>query len=917
MRDLNAHPDFYIPFEWRKPNSEYFEFVSNIIPLTWRLKQDYFWTYAISPVTMTEKPVQGWKIHISSRWGNEYSTLEKVVPLCIAHQVEFKFASDGRILKTLLGKNCTRSASGKFITIYPANKASFNNLIEALYQVLKDEEGPYILSDRPYKDASVLFYRYGGFKGFEQKDNFNRTTACIIDNAFCYIEDKRDACFVLPDFVSDDFISTTEVLTDSREADNEPAVAQNIFNGRYDMKSVIKFSNAGGVYFAEDIHSGEEVIIKEARPYVGVDSGVDCIVRLEKEYRILTKLNGLDIAPKAYAYFREWQHVYLAQEIVAGQTLRSYQVQQSKIVHAQATDTELQDWVRNTITIAINCIKALQLLHSKQVIFGDLSLNNIMVDPETLTIKLIDFEGACEPGIDKDVNFYTPGFAKAERLARDCVDYCDDYHALGYVLVAMVMPSSTMLNLKADYADVFFRELQLDFGLPAAYLQCINYLLHDPAPELAHCVATLQAVDVSQVHALALNMNINQCQLQQDAGQLIDGVLRYNAHHLQLDRYERVLPFGPEFQQAIAVDHGVAGVAYAWNRLAGNIPAEMLSWLEHKAVSCGDALPGLLNGTSGYAWVLQELGSDTLAGRVLQQTEMNRQLYSNMSLGYGAAGYGYALLHRWQKTGQADDLARAKKIAAVLLLQAVEREGALYWEDEEQPAGVGVGLWEGGSGIALFLLYLYCATQDTQYLNAGQKALQADLTFGKDTNGSYGFPKRSNTSILYPYLGYGTAGVASVVLRYYAVTGDSQYLDFIHAVKSSVASKYTINSGLFSGVSGLGNYLLDVYDFLHDQSYYHLACQAAAALKTFVVQREEGICFPANNRTKVNTDYADGSAGTALFLQRLAEGGENFNFMSDQLIWDYLAQHSQANTQPYAKASRVAVGQAVRSDSFA
>lgn len=894
MRDLNAHPDFYIPFEWRQPNSEYFDFVSNIIPLTWRLRQDYFWTYAISPDSAATKPVQGWKIHVSSRWGNEYRTLEKVVPLCIEHQVEFKFATDGRVLKTLLGKNCTRSASGKFITIYPTDKAIYIRLIEALYQELKNEEGPYILSDRPYKDAAVLFYRYGGFKSFEQKDNFNQTTACIIDSEFCYTKDKRDACFVLPDFVTDEFVApATEIDTEDDTTLSDQVTATTAFDGRYDIKSVIKFSNAGGVYFAEDIHSGEEVIIKEARPYVGFDSGVDCIVRLEKEHRILTKLKDLDIAPKSYGYFQEWQHMYLAQQIVAGQTLRSYQVQQSKIVHAQSSTEQLQLWVKNTITIAINCIKALQLLHSKQVIFGDLSLNNIMIEPDTLAVKLIDFEGACEPGIDKDVNFYTPGFAKADRLSRDCVDYCDDYYAMGCVLVAMFMPSSTMLNLKADYAQVFFRELQQDFGLPDAYLQCITYLLQDPIPSLDICIEMLQQIDVSQMHALELKTDISFQHLKESAEQIINGVLKYNTHYLQLDRHERVLPFGPEFQQAIAVDHGVAGVAYAWNRLAGQIPAEMLNWLEHKAASCGDALPGLLNGTAGYAWVLQELGSEKLAGRMLRQTATNRQLYSNMSLGYGAAGYGYTLLRRWHKVGLADDLAAAKKIAAVLLLQATERDGALYWENHDQPAGIGVGLWEGGSGIALFLLYLYCATADKQYLEAGKKALQADLNFGKDTNGSYGFPKRSNVSILYPYLGYGTAGVASVVLRYYAITAESQYLDFIHAIKTSVSSKYTINSGLFSGVSGLGNYLLDAYEFLNDQSYYHLACQAATALKIFVIERSEGMCFPANNRTKVNVDYADGSAGSALFLQRLVLGGENFNFMSDQLIWDYLARSPQ------------------------
>ena len=887
MRDLNAHPDFYIPYEWRKPRNEYYDYAKTLIPVTWRLRQDYFWTYVMAPEET--KPVQGWKIHVSTRLGNEFDTMQKVIPLCVAHNTEFKFASDEKILTTLLGKNCARSAAGKFITIYPASKAVFVQLIEALYQVLRHEDGPYILSDRAYKDAKVLFYRYGGFKSTENTDNFARTTSCIFDQEFNKIEDRRDACFILPEFVTDEF--HPEQAAEAAADSTVQQTSGELFGGQFDIQSVIKFSNAGGVYFAVNVESGEDVIIKEARPFIGADSDEGCISRLQKEYRILTKLQGLNISPKAYALFQEWQHVFLAQEIVKGQTLRIHQVKRSKLIHAAAAEDELQSWIADSVTIAINCIKTIQVLHENHIIFGDLSLNNIMVDADTLDIKLIDFEGSYEPGVDKAINFYTPGFAKTSRLDRDCVEYQDDYYALACTLIAMFMPSSTLMNIKADYADVFFQELEKDFGLPSQYLACIQYLLETASPDLGYCVSLLQQIDVSVVHRLTPQPVPAKAELQANTQQLLNDILRFNQHHLNYKRRERILPLGPECNSAIAVDHGVSGVVYAWAKLAGDVPAELKTWLENKVSSTADALPGLLNGTAGYAWVLQEIGSDQLADKVLQHTQMSRKLYTNMSLGYGAAGYGYTMLRRWMKTGQQADLDAAKTVAAALLLQGREADGGLYWEDKEQQAGVGVGLWEGGSGIALFFLYLYCATQQAEYLEAGKKALQADLAFGKETNGSYGFPRRSNVSILYPYLGHGTAGVASVVLRYYAVTADPAYLAFIHAVKQSVSVKYTINSGLFDGISGLGNYLLDAYDFLQDPTYHQLACQAASALNLFAIKRDEGLCFPASNRAKLNVDYADGSAGIGLFLHRLAHEGENFNFMSDQLIWDHIAQH--------------------------
>lgn len=884
MRDLNVHPDFYIPFEWRKPQNEYHDYVSEMLPVSWRLRQDYFWTQAISP--QDSKPVQGWKIHVSSRWGNEYQTLKTVVPICLAHQTEFKFASDSRILKTLLGKNCTRSASGKFITIYPATTAIFQQLIDALYQALKHEDGPYILSDRPYKDAKVLFYRYGGFKSFDVKDNFNRSTACIIDASFQYTEDKRDAQFILPDFIQDPLLSVVE---QQQDVSSQTAAESVLFDGRYDMQSVIKFSNAGGVYLARDTQRDETVIVKEARPYVGVDADEDCIARLQKEYRILQKLAGTGIAAQPYGLFQEWQHWYLAQQIVDGQTLRSYQLQQCRIIHSHTTDQQMQDWIANTITIAVNCLKLIKTVHDNGIVFGDLSLNNLMVNPDNLTVKLIDFEGACEVGVDVAVNFYTPGFAKADRLSRDCVEYHDDIYAMGCVLVAMFMPSSTLLNLKQDYADVFFQALEQDIGLPSQYLTCVRYLLNEPDANLQQAIDILSAAKTAQIHAISLNTDICHAKLQQDLQVMLDDILRYNSHHLELDRRDRILPFGPECQHALALDHGAAGVIYAWHKLADQLPEQLTQWLTKRIQLSNDILPGLLNGASGLAWLLSDLQMHDTAERLLQQAALSRQLYSNMSLGYGAAGYGYSLLQRWHKTGDAKALADAQRVAAVLLDTAVIREGRAYWEDETAPAGIGVGLWEGGSGIALFLLYLYCATKEQQYLQLGKQALQADLQYGKSTQGSYGFVRRTNSSILYPYLGYGTAGVASVVLRYFAITGDSSYQQFIDEIKSSVSSKYTVNSGLFSGISGLGNYLLDAYQFLQQQDYYFLACQAADALQVFAVQRDEGLCFPANNRTKVSTDLADGSAGTALFLKRLSTLGDNNVLMLDTLLHDFQA----------------------------
>ncbi len=63
-RDLNVHPDFFIPYNVRKPADEYYNLAAELLPNIWRLQQDYFWTY-VKPRHI-KNIVQGWKIHVST-----------------------------------------------------------------------------------------------------------------------------------------------------------------------------------------------------------------------------------------------------------------------------------------------------------------------------------------------------------------------------------------------------------------------------------------------------------------------------------------------------------------------------------------------------------------------------------------------------------------------------------------------------------------------------------------------------------------------------------------------------------------------------------------------------------------------------------------------------------------------------------
>ncbi|MCO7226648.1 class III lanthionine synthetase LanKC [Pleionea sp. CnH1-48] len=893
-RDLNVHPDYFVPFEARKPKNTYFDHASSLLPKIWRVSQDYFWTY-VHPREVSQV-VQGWKIHVSTLPERALNTLTQVIKVCVEFETEFKFASDYQILRQLMSKNCSRSAAGKFVTIYPRDFATFQSMLEKLHAALKDEEGPYILSDRQYKDSKVVFYRYGGFKSFSQTDVNGEKTAYILDDKHTYIEDVRQASFHLPEFAEQEFALLTGQATsvDQDNSETEEQNTANYFDGKYEVTSVIKASNAGGVYIAKNIHNDDDVLLKEARPFVGLNKdGLDIIDQLKKEHRLLSKVEHLNIAPKVYGLFKEWKHMFLAQEMIGGCTLREIQPRINRMTHSQSTDQDIQEWVQKLTTIAINVLEDIKSLHNENIVFGDLSTNNIMVDEDTFETRLIDFEGAYEIGVDHPINIFTPGFATFERWDRKEAEFRDDFYALGCTFLSMLLPNTSLLQLNSSYDETFLREMQKDYGIPSQYIEVVQYLLTNEEADLQHCIDLMKSIDITDLHAFSYDTEAHKDDLKEYSLTTVKRVAQYNHNVLDTKRREYVLPVASKMEDPMALDKGILGAVYAWQIIEGSVPDNLTAWVKNTySNNLKDKLPGLMNGLSGSAWVLQNLGLEDDAKKLLRSAGHHSNLYQKMNLGYGAAGFGLANLHLWSETKNEDNLNQAIKIADILCENAFEHEEGLVWEDAESEQGTGIGLLEGSSGIALFLLYAYSATQNDNYLTAGQKALAYDLSFKKDARGSIGFPRNSKDNIVYPYVAYGSAGVATVALRYYAVTKDEQYLELVNELTRDICHKYTINSGLSTGLAGLGNYLLDAYDFLQDESYLTMATNAVSGLRMFEIQRKDGSAFPDANRSKISADLFDGSAGVALFLNRFNTHSGNKFFMLDELL------NSDENQQP-------------------
>ncbi len=502
----------------------------------------------------------------------------------------------------------------------------------------------------------------------------------------------------------------------------------------------------------------------------------------------------------------------------------------------------------------------------------------------TQDLHLIDFEFSVETGIDPHLNFYTAGFASLARTERDQLEFADDYFALGSALLGFFSANLVLIERKQSYAKEILQAMQRDIGLPQAFCDCVIELQTNPKPDLAALISKLETMDLSSIHAWTAG-EIHIENLKPTAETMLRDIFSYMQSMLNLQNSPRILPLSNDLKSPFALDHGISGVLYAWHIANNQIPDDLLYFIRNKLSASGQ-LPGLLNGASGIAWVMSAIGERDISEKMLLCASEHPLLYQRMSLGYGATGYGMAQLHHWHRFGEQTNLDAALEIAEILLETAKPHENGLYWDKQNEREGAEVGLHHGSSGIALFLLYMYCASGRKDFLEAGEKALQFDLSCGKGTDESLSFPRYQNNPhrIVYPYISFGSAGIATVILRYWQVTGNDHYKTYLDRIKADVSSKYAVNCGLFFGTTGLGNYLLDAYQILGDASYRDLAWRLLDGIQLQEIKRDNGSVFPMLRESQVTTDYSTGSSGIGLFLHRLIHNGPNFNLMLDDLL---------------------------------
>lgn len=878
------------PLANRTFSDEYRRALTALLPNDWNVIRGDIWLHAhdraFAEGRSDNTPAAGFKIHVSSTPGHVNRVLSAVVPYCVNNNLPFKIAADPAALNYLNSKQAPRGSSGKFMTIYPHSEQAFVRHMDSLHSVTVplQLDGPYILSDRRYKDSRILYYRFGGFTPIYQLAVDGQKKTCMQMSDGRLLADVRQPYFVLPDNVSDPF---------SADQPQAGATEEVLLAGRYAVDGVLNFSNSGGVYRGTDARTGRPIVIKEARPLTNLwfeeDAPQDAVAILKREYDVLDRLALTGVAPRPLDLFRDWEHTFLVEEYVSELTLDEFwarpRVLLAPYIHRAG---RLQTFLNSFFPIALRLMEMIRKVHACGVLMGDLSTRNVMIDDRTLRMWFIDFESAAAPGDNPErvqyaTRWRTLGFSRADRASRSELEPADDFYALGMILLNAIIPINPFLELHPP-AKERFTALMSDMGLPDGVWDAIEALTAGDwaqakailsrtqrglrrgdrpphQPKTPDCLVDLQAEEESTI------------------GTAVDAMADYILGSADYNRRDRLWACDHEtfLTNPLNLAYGACGPALFLKAADRDIPPRLRDWLLSHRPNHADYAPGLCTGLSGIAVAFAGLGFLDAAEDALREADASLLLHRDASLQYGSAGWGTAHLLLHEKTGRAVHLAKAVEAGEALLAGGETGEQGRFWRsalDEKIHYGYGMGQ----AGIALFLLNLHRITGTDAFLRAAISSLECDLAAGLATIAGTQWPRHENDALLFPYMMHGSAGIGSVVARFASALGDERYHAIALALAEDAYVSHTFAPGLFEGMAGIGEFLVDAAHHLGEPRFGASALRIALNILNFRIDREGGLVFPGRSLMKIATDYGSGSAGIGLFMLRALRREKRFLF---------------------------------------
>lgn len=832
-----ADRHFYDAPERTRGDDVDFPVATRQLPEGWRRAELDDWLVCLPEPA--ELPTQGWKAHVSANLDNAEEILQIVWDYCLERGIAFKFVRSRQLLLMRNSKYADRGASGKFVTIFPADDAQLEVILNDLAERLGGQAGPYILSDLRWGDGP-LYVRYGGFRERFCPGPDGELVLAIEDPAGELVPDRREPIFSPPTWVT-----LPSYLEPHLRARRQATVA----DVPYHFDEALHFSNGGGIYAATDESTGEQVVVKEARPYAGLDlTGVDAVTRLIHEAEILRMLDGLDVAPAVRAEFVLGDHRFLVMEYVEGTALRSMMAERLPLAQEDPSPEAVADYATWALATMQLVEAAVASVHERGVVIGDLHPFNVLVRPDG-RIALIDLEVAAPVAQARRQPLADPHF-----VAPSAVTGFDiDRYALACMRLFLFMPLTALIALAPWKTEDLAGAIAESFPVPRDWLD--------------DAVRTItRAWEASGGRPGSTRPAAGPLVPDHDGWlRARDSMTRGIVASATPGRDDRLFPGDVEqfSTGGLNLAYGAAGVLLALAESGAGHFADFEDWLVSRATNpVPGARLGFYDGLHGVAYALLRLGRREDALKVLDicRHELSGALdRSGLDLLSGLAGIGLDLAHFAEVTHDSLLWDEALHVGDVV----ADRLGEAGDADTSGGDHPYAGLLRGSSGPALLFLRLYDHTQDTGHLDLAATALRQDLRrcVVRDEDGSLEVNEGWRTM---PYLADGSVGVGLVLQQYLLHRPDERFAGALSRIDRAAKGQFYVEPGLFHGRAGMIAYLAARDGTCPD-------AQAAIAghvrrLNWHALSYQGEIAFPGEELMRLSMDLATGSAGVLLAL---------------------------------------------------
>ncbi|WP_030348587.1 class IV lanthionine synthetase LanL [Streptomyces sp. NRRL S-1022] len=831
---------------------------------------DDTWSYLNDPRMPAME--HGWKLHVSARSAELDTVTRLVLPVLSRHVCHAKFARDPGTLRRLNSGAVSAGAVGKAITVYPL-AGTVVEIARELVAVLRDREGPRVVSDRRVDPRAPVYYRYGPFTGDYRTGRSGRLESVMTGPDGRLFDGLAVGRYRCPPWAEDPF-------TAGRGHADGPSAA-GFGGGRYAITAGITRSPRGNVYRAVDRTTGRPVVVKQARAFVGEDeSGTDVRHRLRNERTVLTVLDGVPGVPRALDYFAHESDEYLVTSSCGDRDLRR------EVLRDGPYRDDGTRPARALSVLACRLLRILDAVHGRNVVVRDLKPDNVVLDDSGPGhCHLIDFgiserDGAGPGGA-------TPGYSEPVLPATGPATPADDHYALGATLFFAATGLDPVI-VDTDHRVNRDRTLAcLAWALPGRAHREIRssitgLLSFDPADRAA-AADRLRTGTAGPAHRPARP---------RIGSDLLDEIIEHTTAYCVGEADAIVDPVRAarlNVPTPIDVYGGSSGLGlellhHAHRPHVRSTVTALARWTAEQSRN----LPaGFYTGRTGVELFLAEAGPD--AGRVPGTDAGAASAYPVLpdrapdggapeaDLIAGAAGIGLGRLLLARHALRSGDRHTADRHLAVAadcdrMLASGTARLTPAGPDTAGSAALREGAAHGEAGVVLFLLEHGGVTGDPDVISRSAKAAAHLAAVTPDIIAAAAEPGATRR---YGSWCRGLAGIGTVLARAAVRLDEPGYLGLAQRAAracAALAPRMPLVTQC-CGLAGVGDLMVDVAEATGSQEFQ----DAAETVALLILSRSGGTwsrpVFPDTGLARPSATWAGGSAGVLAFFRRLRHGG--------------------------------------------